>query len=174
MIVAADNTIFTLIVHPAAKPRPDPATGKPTPHIQQKIDALLDLHSRNGDQLIIPTPALAEAFTIVPSAEKILEVLSRVSVIEAAPFDIRSAVELAEIQSSAIKAGDKKSGVTAPWQKIKFDRQIVATAKAHGVEILYTDDLDQSEFAKHAGLQVKHSWELPLPPSHAQYPLLSS
>tara|TARA_R110002096_G_scaffold342687_1_gene535668 strand:+ start:50 stop:391 length:342 start_codon:yes stop_codon:yes gene_type:complete len=91
---------------------------------------------------------------------------------EPAPFDNKSAYELAAITNASLKKGDKRSGVNESWQKVKFDNQIVAIAKTHGAKILYTDDSGQTEFAKIAGLKVVHTWELELPAEYAQISLI--
>lgn len=44
-------------------------------------------------------------------------------------------------------------------------------AKVHGADILYTDDDNQTKFAKLLGLIVKHTWDLDLPYEYAQYSL---
>ena len=41
---------------------------------------------------------------------------------EPAPFDNKSAYELAAITNASLKKGDKRSGVNESWQKVKFDR----------------------------------------------------
>lgn len=57
-------------------------------------------------------------------------------------------------------------------KKIKFDRQIVAIARVHGAEILYTDDESQTDFAKAIDMKVIHSWELEMSDKHAQGDML--
>lgn len=66
--------------------------------------------------------------------------------------------------ATAHATGDKKSGSSAPWQKVKIDRQIVAIALVEGVKTLYGDDGGVRKLAKAAGLNVISSWELPMPP----------
>lgn len=85
-----------------------------------------------------------------------------------APFDAKAAIELGIENAKARRAGDKKSGSSADWQKVKFDRQIAAIAKTAGAEIFYTDDNNQTHFSKLIGLRVVHTWELPLPKKIAE------
>ena len=87
------------------------------------------------------------------------------------PFDLKAAIEAAESQRRAIDAGRKKSGATGPWQKMKVDRQIVAIAKVHGVDELYSDDDDVRRLADADGVTVRGVADLPLPPVDPQ-PLL--
>ena len=89
------------------------------------------------------------------------------------PFDLRAAIEAAESQRRAIDAGSKKSGAAGPWQKVKVDRQIVAIAKVHGVDELYSDDDDVRRLADADGAAVRSVTDLPLPPADPQPPLFS-
>src|SRR6266478_4893414 len=57
----------------------------------------------------------------------------------------------------------KKGTSTAPWTKVKFDRQIVAIAKVNECKRLYSDDGDVINFGEKAGLEVISTWKLPLP-----------
>lgn len=62
-------------------------------------------------------------------------------------------------------AARKKGGAdSAPWQKVKFDRQIVAIAKVHGVATIYSDDLDIKKHGRDCGLQVLGSEDLAVKP----------
>ncbi len=59
--------------------------------------------------------------------------INRSSAFKIEPFEIRAAIELARMTAAAFKTGDKKEGVAASWNEIKFDRQIVAIAKINKV-----------------------------------------
>ena len=69
-----------------------------------------------------------------------------------------------------MEAGNKRSGAVGPWQKVKVDRQIVAVAKVHGVDELYTDDDGVRRLAESDGIRVKGVADLP-PPADPQPPL---
>jgi hypothetical protein len=64
---------------------------------------------------------------------------------------------------SALDQGDKRGGVEAPWNQVKFDRQIVAIAKVAGVMAIYSDDRPLRSFAGQQGLRVVGLADLPLP-----------
>ncbi|WP_124253716.1 type II toxin-antitoxin system VapC family toxin [Cereibacter sphaeroides] len=168
MIAAIDNTFFTLMVNPSALARPNPNTGLPTPHVRERIESLIDDLSKSGSQLLVPTPALAETLCISGSADRLLEQLSGYSCIETVGFDKRAAFEFSEIIRSAKNNGDKRCGVAGKWQYLKIDYQIVAIAKVNGATVFYSDDDGQSRFAELAGMQVVHTWNLPLSPARAQ------
>ena len=86
---------------------------------------------------------------------------------------MKAAIEAAESQRRALDTGDKKSGATGTWQKVKVDRQIVAIAKVHGVDELYSDDDDVRRLAESDSVPVKGVADLPLPPVDPQAPLFS-
>ena len=168
MIVAFDNTFLSLVFNPKTQPRPDPSTGNPVSHCRLRIEALIDELSARGDSIIIPTPCLCEMLTAVPDSYKAIEYLDDSAAFRTESFDTKCAIGLADITRKAINAGDKKSGSTLGWQEIKFDRQIAMIAHINRARILYTDDEGQSKFAEEVGLEVKHTWNLDLPASHAQ------
>ena len=70
--------------------------------------------------------------------------------------------------ASSIQEGDKKGGVTAPWNKVKFDRQIVAIAKICNVSTIYSDDKNLETFATAQGISVMTVGQLPLPSEETQ------
>lgn len=172
MIVAFDNTILTLVFNPDAKPCIDPNTRQPVDYIKQRVNSLIDHHSSAGDTILLPTPALSETYSCVDDPSKLAQAISEYHCFRPAPFDNKAALELAKVIQSAIKSGDKRSGSSEPYQKIKFDRQIVAISKAHNAETLYTDDVTQTLFAESLGITVVHSWELEMSAKHAQVNML--
>lgn len=172
MIVALDNTFLSLILNPLTMPTPNPDTGKPIDYCQQRIEALIDMHSKRGDVVLIPTPCFSELLTAVPDMGKAIVEINQSIAFSLASFDARCAIDLADEVRKAIKKGDKKSGVRAGWQEIKFDRQIAVIAKVGGAEVFYTDDRNQSQFATQLGMTVKHTWDLDLPPEYAQMELI--
>lgn len=173
MIVAFDNTFLSLVMHPGTPPTPNPATGKPVDHCQARVEALVDMHSKRGDTVIIPTPCFAELLCAVPDFEKTIGEINASAAFDLMPFDARCAIDLAAAIRKAKASGDKKPGISAGWQEVKFDRQIAVIAKVNGAELLYTDDSNQAAFAKMLGMTVKHTWELDLPPAYAQTSFLN-
>lgn len=168
MIVAMDNTFLSLLWNPASKPTPNPVTGQPVTHYKQRIEALIDTHSKRGDVVLIPTPCFAELLCAVPDLEKAVNDISASVAYEVAPFDARASIDLAQAIRKAKNDGSKHSGSDAGWQKVKFDRQIAAIARANGAEIFYTDDDNQAKFAQMLDLKVIHTWDLDLPAKYAQ------
>jgi hypothetical protein len=88
-----------------------------------------------------------------------------------APFDTLAAVEAATMTAEAIKAGDKLGGVqpgSNVWQKVKFDRQIIAVSRVQGATVIYSHDPDMKTLVGPVGPQVLSLADLPLPPQDAQ------
>lgn len=169
MIAAMDNTFLTVLLNPNAAPRPNPATQQPVPHCRERIEALIDDLSRTQATLIVPTTALAEALCGDQAIEEYFSTLQQFSAIELAPFDGKAAYEFARIIREAKAKGDKRSGQIGDWQNVKMDRTIVATAISRSASILFSDDGPQKNFAIAAGLSVKSTWDLDLPPEYAQH-----
>lgn len=166
MIVAVDATSLTLLVNPESDPPQDPATGQPLAGAAERIAQLIaDVEKARGT-ILIPTPALAEVLVKGGDAgPAILDRLNASARFKIADFDQRAAVEVAAMTREALRAGDKFAGVAEPWQKVKYDRQIVAIARVNGASALYADDRGVAAFGKMVGLTVIRSWELPLPPT---------
>lgn len=164
MIIALDNSSFTLLVNPEARPPLDPETGETLTHAKARIEGLInDLGS--NDRLIMPTPALAEALIVAADAAgELLDRIQTFSRIAIAPFDQRAAAEAAMMHHEAIAVyGTKKGASSQPWQKVKFDRQIIAIAKVHRADVLYSDDVKMCAFANSVGLATQSTWELQVP-----------
>jgi hypothetical protein len=67
---------------------------------------------------------------------------------------------------SARLAGNKRGSATdSEWQKVKFDRQIVAIAKAHEVKTIYSDDPHIKKHGEDCGLEVLQLADLPVRPA---------
>ena len=101
------------------------------------------------------------------NAPQYLNELNLLSHVYIQPFDQLAAVELAALELNKRNAGQKRHplGTGAPWQKVKFDRQIVAISKVYKATTIYTDDGDVRAVAEDVGIKVVSTWELPLPAS---------
>lgn len=169
-MVGADSTLLSLMLYPKARPPLDPATGKPVDRMEDRIEKLLEDLDSESERIIIPTPSLSEFLILAGrDASAYLEKISDMKTLMIKPFDTLAAVELAasELEDRAIKGG-KRGGSTAPWAKVRFDRQIVAIIKANRARRIYSDDEDVRKFAVKAGIEAIPSWELPLPAAKQQ------
>ncbi len=57
--------------------------------------------------------------------------------------------------------------------KIKFDRQIVAIARANGAAAIYTNDANLTRFASKQHIDTVALWDLTLPPEDRQLDFLA-
>lgn len=164
MIIAVDSTALVLIVNPGARPPIDPSTGSPVEHMQERVAKLIAEVDEKKHVLLVPTPVLAEV--LVKAGEggpEFVRKLRRLARIRIAPFDERSAFELAAMTAEAVTNGGKRGGHDQPWQKVKLDRQIIAIARVHSAGRIYSDDEKLVGFARRLGLVADSSWDLPVP-----------
>jgi len=147
----------------------DPSTGDPIEHAQDRVKNLISEAAKRKETLLVPTPVLSEvlAYTDERRFDMIASINSSAT-LKVAPFDMKAAIELAEMNLEAV-AGDKKFGSEDPYQKTKIDRQIVAICKANNCDALYTTDRSLGNFAKRFGLEVRHLSDIPLPDEERQF-----
>lgn len=164
-----DANILLLLLD-STLPKPiDRETGKPVVDAEKRINYLVSRLQEKGTKIIIPTPVLAEVLTLAERAgADYFTKIDRSSAFKIEPFEIRAAIELARMTAASIKAGDKREGSSEPWNKIRFDRQIVAIAKINKVSTIYSNDENLKKFATAHGIKVVRIGELPLPPEDAQ------
>jgi predicted nucleic acid-binding protein len=163
-MVGIDETTLSLILHPAARPPLDPATKKPVDRVEDRIEKLLEDLDADNERIIVPTPALCEFLVLAAKdGPAYLDKIRERRTFLVRPFDEMAAIELAAIEYEARHSGNKRGTSTAPWAKVKFDRQIVAIAKVSGCAKIYSDDEDVIKFGTKAGLEVISTWKLPLP-----------
>jgi len=161
-MVVFDNSVFCLALHPDARP---PAG---VDRAKDRIEHLLETLREQKEQVIIPAPVLAE-FLVFAGADgpQYLTKIRESSVLRVEPFDERAAIELADMEIKARQIGNKRGPVPedTDWQKVKFDRQIVAVAKVHGASVIYSNDPHIKAHAKDSAIPVISIGELPTPPA---------
>lgn len=88
--------------------------------------------------------------------------LSNTSKFKLSTFDVRAAIESAElIRKIKIEQGAKNA---ERWAKVKFDIQIVAIAKAENASVIYADDPQIETHGERVAISVKRICDLALPP----------
>jgi predicted nucleic acid-binding protein len=163
-MVAIDNSVLTLLLHPKARPPLDPATKKPIERLPDRIEKLIEALESDNQRIIIPTPALSEFLVLAGNqASEYLDVINARHMFLVRPFDEMAAIELAAFESEQRASGTKRGGISAPWNKVKFDRQIVVIAKTNDAKRIYSDDDHVRAFATKMGIETISSWELTLP-----------
>jgi len=166
-MVLFDTSVLAIAFDEKARIPTDPQTNSPVAKCKERIDFLLSELSKKKQRVLIPTPVLAE-YLVMGGADKDkrLQEFTNSKVFLVAPFDIRAAVECAEIEDGSSR--DKALTETETKAKVKFDRQIIAIAKAAGANTIYTGDDGLAKCAKRNNLNVVMTWELPLPPEAPQ------
>ncbi len=164
-MVVFDASFLSLLLNPGAKPPLDPSTQKPVERARERIENLVSLLQERACKIIVPTPALVELLVLAGEAgPEYLAELNSSACFKISDFDQRTAVEVAAAIREAIQEGDKKSGATGTWAKVKFDRQIVAIAKVQGADVIYSDDEDIVRYASRVNISVVRVADLPMPP----------
>lgn len=174
-MVSMDAGYLGLLLHPSARPPLDPANKKPLVRAKDRIEKLVDDLYAANERIVLATPALCEFLVLAENdAQAYLSELNNLPGFYIQPFDQKAAIELAAMEMLARGKGGKRlpAGAATPWQKVKFDRQIVAIAKVNQAHTIYSDDGDVKAIAENAGIKVIPCWDLPLPPSNA--PLFDS
>jgi hypothetical protein len=171
-MVVIDTTFLLLMLRPGT-PVPNGADGLPIENPKERIEYLVSQLDKAKTKIIIPAPALGEALVRAGAepTQKIVEHLQKYSVFSIEPFDTRAAIEVAAMSREALAKGRKKGKSDATWAKVKYDRQIVAIAKVHGTQTIYSDDSDIRTLGARAKISVVSLADLPLPPQKAQMEL---
>lgn len=161
-MVVFDNSIFCLVLHPNARARSDVDSPK------ERVSFLLDSLREQKEAIILPAPAFAEFLILAgEDAPKYISKIRENSVFRIEPFDDRAAIEIAQIEIEARNKGKKRGSAQGEeWQKVKFDRQIVAIARVHNAKSVYSDDPDIVNHGKDCDIEVISLSSLPMPPSH--------
>lgn len=172
-MIVFDATILLLAMFPdKVSPPIDDTTGKPVTFVKERIDAFIDSLEKDKKKIILPCPALSEMLVQAgKDADALISTIKGNNVFKIYPFDIPAAYEVAMMTRSALDDGDKKGGIYAPWQKIKYDRQIVAIAKVNRASIIYTDDPDIKSIAKTHNIETNGIADLPVPTKKLQQTL---
>lgn len=149
------------LINPNLPAPPDPSGHIPD-RCAERLDHFIDQMGKQGDRMLIPTPALAEVLVKAGNAgQEWLSAMHGRKAIRIAPFDEKAAVECAAL--SAARPRSRQS----TRDKAKFDEQIVAIAVAEGAELMLSDDADVRALAP-TSLTVRGIGDLDLPPEDPQ------
>ncbi len=164
-MIAIDACALSLLINPGSRAPLDP-TNQPIDRVADRFDYFQRQIIKTNNTLLIPTPALAEVLVAAEDGgPELLSKIMKSSHFKVASFDELAAVEVAYMSREAIlKHGNKRGNSSEPWQKVKYDRQIIAIAKVNGADVIYTDDNNVANFAQIAGISVVRVYEMDLPP----------
>jgi len=169
-MIVFDTTALSFLFIPGYVP------SKPVKHGKERLEELVEAMTANQDKIGIPSPALSE-FLVTCNEKQTNEFLKMVRTsawLEILDFDTPSAVEVAIRTRKAIEAGDKREGLTVGNAKMKFDRQIVGIAIAHGATQIISDDKDVKSLGDRWGMKVLRVEELPIPAALIPPPLIAA
>ena len=168
--VAFDAGMLILLLQDGAVGPIHPESKNPIDRPKDRIEYLKETLAAERSKILIPTPALSEFLVGAGDAiDSYLDILHADSWFEIVPFSEHAAIEAAIVTHQAMSVRrDKKDGVDSDWQKVKVDRQIVAIAKVHEVDPIYTTDRHIVRHAEVCELPVVHLADLPLPPEDPQ------
>lgn len=168
MTAAFDASVLLYVVSKNAPAPRDPKTGVPVDMCAERLQHLLKELERQGERIVIPTPALAEVLVGAEpaAAAEYLAVLDKSRHFSIADFDQLAAVEFAEMQR--LRKADPRVPRAAVRAKAKFDDQIVAISKVRRAGVVYSDDPDVQKLAQYFGLRAVGIAALPLAPGDAQ------
>jgi predicted nucleic acid-binding protein len=170
-MVVFDTSTILLSIDPLAKPPLDPATGLPVAKCKERIEHLLKTLQASNTTILIPTPVLAEYLVGAgPNKGEYVDKIVTSKNFEPAPFNIKAAIELSLLADPDLDSAKKLDEKTT-WAKLKYDRQIIAIAKAAGANRVYTDDNNLAACARNNGIAATLTWEIPLPPEAPQLAL---
>src|ERR1017187_10397578 len=164
------NALSILLFKGSAVPL-DFRTNPPAPilYARERMEHLVKELSQKGEKILISDPSLSEFLVTAvfagASIQDYLAIIQKAQHFITRPFGVRAAVETAERLATALKSGDKREGEkTEPWQKLKYDRQIVAISLVEGAAELYTADKDVYNQALRWDIKPVHLADLPVPP----------
>lgn len=137
-----------------------------------RLDHLIKQIDKNKTKLVIPMPSLAEFLVKADSASvQAVNILEKQRYIVMADFNRASAFEIALIDAACLYKGDKKDSSEEAWQKVKFDRQIVAIAKSNAAQLIITRDKGVQKCATRIGMDWIEISSLEMPPGSDQHSL---
>jgi predicted nucleic acid-binding protein len=169
-MILFDCSVLCLTLYPEAGIPNDFRTDKPSEFAKERVDGLIAGAEQGSEIILIPTPALSEVLVVVaPDVQKYLDELSNQACFKVVPFGERAAIEVALRTKAAKKRGDKREGVASAWDKVKYDRQIVAIAKVEGASIIYSTDRHIHAHAELWGIKVLNISDLPIPAKQGDF-----
>lgn len=169
-VVGFDTTILSMLLNPRSKPPDDPTTGRRIERGHERVALLVEQLAKIRHKILLPTPVIAELMAAIgPSAEQYVTIVRRSRVFEIASFDEKAAIELAFLNRDVFAAQD--GAREEAYQKVKFDRQIVAVLKSRNATTIYTDDRNLSKRAQLCGMTATALHQLAPPAADTQLSL---
>lgn len=174
-MVSFDSSALSILLFKSSRIPFDFRTKTPISNARERMNHLVRELSQKGDKILIPDPALSEflitAVLAGASIQDYLKIIQDAQHFVTKPFAVRAAVEVAERVAAAIKAKDKREGEKSePWEKLKYDRQIVAISIVEGASAIYSTDKDIHNQGLRWGISVISPADLPIPNEQRKFP----
>jgi hypothetical protein len=171
-MILFDCSVLCLTMYANAGIPNDFRTGLPIDSAKARVDGLIADCEKNKEIILIPTPALSEVLVVVaPDIQKYLDELANQAYFKVVSFGERAAIEVALRTKLAKNQGDKREGVPAAWDKVKYDRQIVAIAKVEGASVIYSTDRHIHAHGALWGITILNISDLPIPAKQGTLPM---
>ncbi|HEY6348323.1 MAG TPA: PIN domain-containing protein [Candidatus Angelobacter sp.] len=163
MIVFDSTYLIVLLRHDLSSVAIVDRQNKPVTKVYERVEYLVRKLSNSNSLICIPTPVLAEIMIRAGSAgPEYLKRFSNSAKFKLSPFDVKAAVEAAELIKK-VKAEQRAQPIET-WAKTKFDIQIVAIAKGEDSPVIYSEDHQVENHATRLGISVKRICDLEVPP----------
>jgi predicted nucleic acid-binding protein len=162
-VIIFDASFLVVLLHPHPA-TPKDRDEKPVTMFKERVAYLATSINASGDVIGVPAPAMAEVLVRAGAATpQYLQHLQDTAKFQIIPFGMRAAIEAAELVAK-IKAANKSQPIDN-WAKVKYDVQIVATARAENATLIYSDDKQMEVHGTRVKLPVIRICDLPLPPA---------
>ncbi|YCH28992.1 PIN domain-containing protein [Erwinia sp. D4-22] len=144
-------------------------------NLELRAKALLEHIERNGGTIVIPTPVLAEYLLGIDGEKnkhaQVAQIYS-MNCFEIIPFEELAAIECSLLPSlQEFKQFAKQIDSNQTANKIRFDRQIIAIAKANGITEVWSCDGEVIKKGREVGIEVRSIEEMRPMPLSDQFPL---
>lgn len=168
-MVVFDTAFLMYLLRPEVGPPLD-GDGVEIVKWKERMAMLVAGLAKSKTKILVPAPVLSELLVRAGADEsqQLVEAIGKSSIFRIEAFDALAAIEVATMSREAIATGDKRGGSESVWQKVKYDRQIVAIAKVQQATVIYTGDTDIKAHCARAGIEAVNIGDLPLPPEDAQ------
>lgn len=151
-MIILDTTFLSVFLNENPPPAKD-RKGQVVPFFKERVSELIANLNASDEVIGIPAPVLAEILVRAGKQKgQFLTILNDRYRFQVLPFGARAAIEAGELISKI--RSETKGQTSDTWAKLKFDAQIVATAKAESATIIYSDDRGIETNGKRMGIRV--------------------
>ena len=174
MIIFDSNFVLTLLRQIKNGPT-DKTTGRPLEFHTERVQGYFQALDTKKEVIGIPAPVIAElGIKGTATVHELVALLSKSARFRFLPFDAMAAIECAAIAREAVQSGNKRAGAADPeinWNKLKFDRQILAIAIVNRATTVCTWDENLMRLCKDHAIGTVSIFDLAVPDEARQQQL---